>query len=386
MKEIFYSNGWKKPYCYTIIDMHKVLNKPIDDKEGIMDGGYYIYGGFDKKLHIERLIKSNFKFIMGFDNCSYKEKEYLIELMLENKKNIYPIIKSKNNWKWLLEKKWKVEGIATANDEVINVAYKNGYNIHHLGRLKNKENINKITSLDINPYEIKKNFLLDLGNNIIKLNKDILSLGEFILYGSSLFVNNPNDIDLLYYGKLSEEEVYKKINIKKVQVVKFTKEKYKSGKITHLLYAFDNGIKLNECTNLTKMYNQFKTMSYKQFLNKCFLSYNYVRDNMYDKELKTLLILYYYYYKTELSKFLYERIHLIYKIIGDGDKKAEMLFNRMLYSRFKREFVLPLNNQKERMYNYKYKYVEKCIDMFFPFVNIIKDEEKILISCTVENE
>ena len=125
--QIYNSNGWKSPYCYTIIDMHKVLKGPINDPEGIMDGGYYIYGaGLDKQKHIEWLLKSNFKFIMGFDFCEKEERKRLIELMLKHGKNVYPILKSKEDWQWYLDNDWKVNGIASANDYVIDKAFKKG--------------------------------------------------------------------------------------------------------------------------------------------------------------------------------------------------------------------------------------------------------------------
>jgi len=378
MVDIFYSNGWKKPYCYTIVDMHKVLDRPINDENGIMDGGYYIYN-WAPEHHIDYLLKSNFKFIMGFDGCPRQERKRLIELMIKNKKNIYPIIKSKNDWEWFLENKWNVEGISTANDEVIDFAYKKGLKIHHLGHIQNKDNLKKITTLDINPYSTTKKLLLDLGSdNIIKLSDDILKLGEFVLYGSSLYVDKPNDIDLLYYGSLSEEEIneiVRKINTK-ANVMKFTEEKYKTGKITHLLYAIDNGVKLNDCQHLMNFYDNFKGLSHGQYLNKCFLAANYYKDYLHDKEFKTLMIAYYYKHKTDLGKFLYDRLHLIYKIVGDGDIKAEMLFNRMLYSKFGRKFDLPIES---RWLLYKHQKIEEIIDMFLPKVDYIYDEEKIMV-------
>ena len=252
--------------------------------------------------------------------------------------------------------------------------------IHHLGHIQNKENFKKITFLDINPYELTKNYLLDLGSdNIIKINEEVLKLGEFILYGSSLFVDVPNDYDLLYYGDLEEDEVQNVINKfhERVNVLKYTEEKHKTGKITHLLYAIDNGVKLNDCTNLERLYKDFKGLSLKQYYNKYFLAINYLRDYMYDKEIKTLIIAYYYKYKTDLGKFIYDHLHIIYKIVGDGDKKAEMLFNRMLFLKFKRNFVLPVNDTVRRQY-YGSRKVNELIDIFFPETDFIQDEEKVM--------
>ena len=380
MIDIYYSTGWKKPYCYTTIDMDMILKKPINDKDSILDGGFFHYNGkFNKEKHIELLLKSNVKFIMGFDNCPIEEKTKLTKLFLKHKKNLYPIIKTKEDWDWLIRHKFKVEGIATAVDDIINKAHKKGLKIHHLGRIRNKDNLKKITSIDINTYASPKQVLLDLGNNVVNIKKSVLKMGEFILYGSSLFVNNPGDYDILYYGPYSEEEVKAKIGNKKVNVLKYLDEHNKVGKITHLLYAVDNGILLNDCPTLMKYYNNFKSLTDKQIMNKCFIALNYFKDGNYDKELKTLIITYYYTYKNEFGKFLYDNLHLIYRIISQGDDKANMFFNRMLYRKFGLTFDLPMQN---RWYMYKHKELQKAIDMFFTKVEgQYIDNESIIIKC-----
>jgi len=363
---------------------------PINDPEGIMDGGWYIHKGklTTEKKHFEWLLKSNFKFIMGFDNMPTKDREKYINLMIDNNKPVYPIIKSTKDWNWFIKNGWldKVEGVSIASvapDEIFCLAHKQGLNIHHLGRIRNKELFKYITSIDLNPYETTKQLLLDLGSDyIIKLPNEILELGEFILYGSAVYVDKPNDIDLLYYGKLDEKDVKQRIadlGFKDVNVLGYTKDKHKTGKITHLLFAMDNGIKLTPCPTLEKMYKEYKGLTLKQFYYKMYLCSNYHKDNFFDKELKTLLVTYQYYCNNKLSNFLWNRLHIIYKIVGDKDKKAEMLFNRQLFSRFKRIMVLPLNN---RMDMYERKKVEHLIDLFFPVVDKLIDPEKIMINIT----
>lgn len=390
MVEYYLSNGWSKPYCYTIVDMHKVIKGPIKDKTGIMDGGYYVYKKYDwfnKQNHIKWLLESEFKFIFGIDYMPYEEREPIIELLLKHNKNVYPSVKSMKDWDWLhSHKNWKFEGISTKYKNIIKLAKEKGYNIHHMGHVINKENLNHVTSLDVNPYMLKKSSLLDLGSDrILKLDKELLKLGEFILYGSSLFVGNPNDIDLLYYGDLSEKEIINIVRTKtkndKINILKYDSHYTDTGKVTHLLYAIDNGVCLNECPSLKSMYDNFsKKLSNHQLLYKHRLAYNYFKDSFYDKEIKTLIVAYKYYYNDKLSNYLYDYLHCIYKIVGDYNKRSEMLFNRSLFSKFGRIFVVPTTN-RTLLYR-KNKFLD-IIDLFFPKVDHFVDDEQFLMKMSI---
>jgi len=369
--KVYYSVGWKKPYCYTILD-----NLEDSNPSSMIDGGFFHYRVKDHEKYIENLTKTNVNFITGFDGCKREKAKQYIKYLLKKEINIYPIIKKPEE---LNEISFDVKGIATRNPEV--AKQNKDYKTHYFGLPLDDEIYNIVDSIDINPYQNNKYYLLEgiykSKNYPINLPKEILKLGEFYLYGSSLFVNKPNDYDLLYYGDKTEKEIKEQVD-ERINLVKLTDDFIKGPRVTHLWFAVDNGIPLNDCKTIRSLYDKtMKTVNKHNLIpNKSWLAFSYLKDYDFVKEAKTLLISNYYIEPNELYKHIYKNLHLFYKLM-EGDKKAEMLFNRKLYQKFNRVFQLPEDRQRNRLYE-KGK-IQEAFNKFFKEEEFYSDEEQIKV-------
>ena len=208
----------------------------------------------------------------------------------------------------------------------------------------------------------------------IILDKNVLAKGEFWLYGSSLFVDNPDDYDIMYYGETSEDEITKIVNNKKVSIIPIKKDNGGTDKFrnTHIFFAHDNGIPLSPCPKIQKMYEKIQNSpwSRKAMNGKMFLSYRYYKDGDFVREFKTMLIFAHYmakeYKNREITEYLWNNLHLTYRALA-FDKKAYDILAKHIARNFNRKIVLRFDSK--RALAYKNWDSTEILNSFFPSIN-----------------
>ena len=374
--KLYFSYGWTKPYCFTVNDSYI-----SSDEESIVDGGFYHYNIPNHEKHLQRLAEGKFKFIMGFDRCPKEKATQYLKWLQKEGQTVCPIV---HNIEAYNEIPVDTDFIATDSLEVVKA--NKGYQLHWLGNLPD-EHLDKINTADINPYENKVPFLIR-NMRLAKyqpapIPEELLKHGEFILYGSALFLEKPNDYDLLYFGDKDPKEIHEMLPSEyQWSVCKAKEEDIHNGGITHILFAVDNGLPFTPTPNIQELYEKAKAniqnIQEKVIKHKNFIAYRYMRNLQYIKEFKTLLIANHYLHETPLSKLLYDRLHLTYRVLQTDDSKAHMLLNRELHQKFN----LSLYPHYEPKYNiYKNNEIEKAYHSFFTRENnIYIDEEQIQIT------